>query len=206
MIGIYRITNLCNGKNYVGQSIDVEKRWRQHKQKSARKENTYLQKAFAKYGIENFDFDVLQECTKEELNDLEIKYIEEFKAQGKAEYNIASGGYVNPLQYKTEEEMEIFKKKVSQANTGKKTSDETKEKMRAACAKNGNMRKIICIETGEVYESVAEIARTYRNQASAKSSIRRALRENKYSALGCHWRDFNSETGQNLPVISKEIT
>jgi group I intron endonuclease len=129
VVGIYKITNLCNGKNYIGQSVDIERRWREHKCPSMRNKNIYIQNAFKKYGIENFDFEVLQECTKEELNELEIKYITELKTQGKAEYNIAAGGSGNSNQYKTEEEMKIIGEKISKAKIGKKMSEESKRKM-----------------------------------------------------------------------------
>lgn len=84
MIGIYLITNKINGRHYVGQSIDIARRWRQHRE-IAPCGQTPLYKAIQKYGIENFEFCVLEECSKEELNDKEIQYIEQ--------YNSYFGGY-----------------------------------------------------------------------------------------------------------------
>lgn len=51
MIGIYKITNKINGKCYIGQSKNIEERWRHHRT-SKLKYPLYL--AFQKYGLENF--------------------------------------------------------------------------------------------------------------------------------------------------------
>ena len=78
MIGIYKITNLINNKCYIGQSIYIERRFAQHKSpyEIARDPDKPLYQAFKKYGIENFSFEVLEECTQDELNDKEKFYIE----------------------------------------------------------------------------------------------------------------------------------
>ena len=80
MIGIYKITNLINGKPYVGQSVDIHKRWKREKEDSKNvKSNSYnypLMRAFRKYGIDNFSFEVIEECNIEELNEKEIYWID----------------------------------------------------------------------------------------------------------------------------------
>ena len=80
MTGIYKITNLVNGKAYVGQAKNIDKRWNQEKSASKNQNNlgyNYpLMKSFRKYGIENFSFEVIEECKIEELNDREIYWIE----------------------------------------------------------------------------------------------------------------------------------
>ena len=80
MTGIYKITNLVNGKAYVGQAKNIDKRWNQEKSASKNQNNLGydypLMKSFRKYGIENFSFEVIEECKIEELNDREIYWIE----------------------------------------------------------------------------------------------------------------------------------
>lgn len=95
MIGIYKIQNLINGKCYIGQSIDIEKRWKVEKN-SAFNENSKsysypISKAFRKYGIENFDFQVLEICNKESLNEKEKYWIQYYDSYQKG-YNQTLGG------------------------------------------------------------------------------------------------------------------
>ena len=76
MIGIYSITNIANGKKYIGQSVDVKCRIRNHKWalKHNCHDNDHLQKSFNKYGEDCFSFDIVCECSEEELDNLERLY------------------------------------------------------------------------------------------------------------------------------------
>lgn len=71
MIGIYKITNLTNNKVYIGQSINILKRFRDHKQIAFdKRSHCYdypLYRAIRKYGIENFKFEIIEEVTKDLL-------------------------------------------------------------------------------------------------------------------------------------------
>ena len=82
MIGIYLIKNTINDKVYIGQAQDIESRWKEHRRKYTlpKNENIILYKAFKKYGIENFTFEVIEECAIEELNERETFYIEFYNA------------------------------------------------------------------------------------------------------------------------------
>ena len=70
MIGIYKITNTINQKSYIGQSNFIERRLAQHKSpyEQERFSNKPLYQAFKKYGIENFTFEVIEECSVEDLD------------------------------------------------------------------------------------------------------------------------------------------
>lgn len=93
MIGIYKITNLLNGKCYIGQSIDIEKRWVEHKSiyNHPRCSNYHIYKAFRKYGIENFSFSVIEECEQSLLNDREKFWIQHYNSFEHG-YNMTIGG------------------------------------------------------------------------------------------------------------------
>jgi group I intron endonuclease len=92
MIGIYRIKNLINGKCYYGSSKNVENRWRMHKRELINRKhiNKILQNAWDKYGEENFVFEFIEECSENQLFEIEQKYLDT-----NPEYNIglkSSGG------------------------------------------------------------------------------------------------------------------
>lgn len=95
MIGIYKIENKVNGKVYIGQSVNIENRWKQHKAglRNNHHRNDYLQKSWNKYGEDNFDFVVLCECNENELDDNEINYINQYKStDDNYGYNLREGG------------------------------------------------------------------------------------------------------------------
>lgn len=93
MIGIYKITNLLNQKCYIGQSINIKQRWKQHRANSqVRDEALYL--AIQKYGIENFSFEVIEECKEEELDLKEQYYINYYDSYNNG-YNMTLGGQNN---------------------------------------------------------------------------------------------------------------
>jgi len=73
MIGIYKITNKINNKVYIGQSNNVEGRIAGHvKYLTLNKhKNKHLQSAVNQYGIINFNFEIIEECIEEMLNERE---------------------------------------------------------------------------------------------------------------------------------------
>lgn len=93
MIGIYKITNKLNGKCYIGQSLDIEQRWSKHLSTFKRKNcpNYKIYRAFAKYGLENFTFEILEECMPEELDHQEVYWINFFNSFEDG-YNMSLGG------------------------------------------------------------------------------------------------------------------
>ena len=91
--GIYCIENTMNGKKYIGQSVDIFKRWRQHRGELniGTHHNSRLQNAWNKYGKECFKFYILKECQDEELNDYEKTLIVQYDTY-KNGYNLDLGG------------------------------------------------------------------------------------------------------------------
>ena len=82
--GIYKITNLIDGKIYIGQSRNIEQRFQQHKlipfRKSADDYDKVLYQAIREYGLDNFQFEIIEECKEEELNQKENYYIDFYKS------------------------------------------------------------------------------------------------------------------------------
>ncbi len=88
---IYKITNKTDGKIYVGQTIQtLEERWSHHR--SMKGNCRYLKSAFKKYGIDNFIFEMICNCSDEELDKLEIQYMAEFNSMVPNGYNLREGG------------------------------------------------------------------------------------------------------------------
>ena len=97
MVGIYKITNKINGKCYIGKSVDIHNRWIRHRsrafQEKDRQYNCYLYRSMRKYGLDSFLFEVVEECTLDDLNEKEIFYIDLYHSFDKNYgYNMTRGG------------------------------------------------------------------------------------------------------------------
>ena len=80
IIGVYKITCLSSGKYYIGYSKEIEKRFHTHKMllRASRHFNILLQRAYDKYGCDDFTFDILHTCNAtDEAKELELKYLED---------------------------------------------------------------------------------------------------------------------------------
>ena len=72
--GIYKITNLKNGMCYVGQAVDIRERWRQHIKRGVGADTPTRNKlypAMLEDGVENFSFEIIEECSENQLNEKE---------------------------------------------------------------------------------------------------------------------------------------
>ena len=217
MIGIYKIENKINSKKYIGQSWDIEKRW---KSELCGKINSHLKSSFKKYGVENFTFEVVEsltETTQEELNALEEKYINQYSTTNdKLGYNKMSGGSKGKPNKETRDKLSIarsgirnhfYGKKHTQAsrdkislsrqgrffgesnpNYGKKASQETKDKMslKLKGKKATNARKVLCIETGEIFNSIKLACEKI--GVSSSSSLVEVLKNPHLTCKKFHWK------------------
>jgi len=78
MMAVYTIKNILDGKMYIGSSIDIERRKRQHLNSLLKNEHhsIHLQRAWNKYGKDNFVFEILDSnVTKENLREKEKEWI-----------------------------------------------------------------------------------------------------------------------------------
>lgn len=95
MIGIYKIENKVNGKVYIGQSVNIDTRWYNHRNElnGNRHHNEHLQNAWNKYGSNSFDFILIEECTLENIDEREIFWIKHFNSLNpNFGYNLTAGG------------------------------------------------------------------------------------------------------------------
>ena len=127
MIGIYKITN-PKGKTYIGQSVNIEKRWNRYKNLIPKDciGQPLIYRSLIKYGVKNHIFEIIELCNKEELNKLESYYIVLYNSfNSKCGLNLTSGG-TNYLF------SDISRRKMSIAQKNKIVSKETRLKLSAA--------------------------------------------------------------------------
>lgn len=79
-IGIYKIKNIITGKFYIGSSLEIKQRWQRHLKdlENNKHHSIILQRAWNKYGKENFIFEILEECSIENLLILEQEYLDNY--------------------------------------------------------------------------------------------------------------------------------
>lgn len=204
---IYKITNLINGKIYIGQTVrELEERIGEHK----RKRNSLVGKAIKKYGEENFSIEVVDKgCSLEELNNKEIKWIQHYGCVVPFGYNQCYGGN-NTMGYNHKDEsrkkMSISKQgmydKEKNHFYGKTHTEETRAKMRLAWKTKRVMtdemkqklrdkhptKKVINLDTGEVFESINDACEKYNLQ---NTHISRVCRGKRKKTGGYRWMYYN---------------
>ena len=134
--GIYKIVNKVNGKYYVGSSNNIYKRWLHHKRdlNNNRHHNIHLQRAWNKYGKENFDFIIEKNIPENLLGIEEQIYLNSLN--NKVMYNISDNSSLSIEQRK--KSFKISERMLGKnnpmygkigANKGKSFSLETKKRM-----------------------------------------------------------------------------
>ena len=133
---IYCVKNNINGKYYIGQALcftgsnnnkwGTNGRWKSHLREALNSNNQdhciLLNNAIRKYGKSNFEVSTLKKCHRDELDENEIHYIEQFNSIKPFGYNIKAGGYKSKLSEDT-----ILKMK--EAHMGHEHSEDTKGKI-----------------------------------------------------------------------------
>lgn len=196
---IYCITNKVNGKRYIGQTNNYERRKREHFCSSV----TWcpaLHSAITKYGSSNFIMEPVVTFTAinrtvcvDIMNKLEIFYISKFKTLTHQNgYNINIGGQGNTGFKHTEE----AKKLISEKLTGRKMPKEFGDVVRARHPEvtlPDNKRGVWLYDLSgwfaREYSSITEAMRALNKvNAAAKANIRNALKDPSRQAYGYLWR------------------
>lgn len=128
MRGIYKFVNKINKKIYIGQSTNLEERYKSHKRNynnpNSSGFNTHFYNALRKYGFDNFDYEIIiqsESFSKEELNELEIYFIKKFDSFNSG-YNMNIGGNFTSSKKKLDIEIVEKIKKDLKNNTDTLTS------------------------------------------------------------------------------------
>lgn len=145
--GIYMLKNIITGDFYIGQSIHMAHRKGCHlyELRSHRHANKHLQRAFNKYGEENFVFEVLQCCEESRLTEYEQAFVNIWKPR----YNMCKE-CVRGMRHSDE-----TKRKISMALTGKKLPKEQCRKISEAnmgkhSLSEDHLAKLVAINTGKI--------------------------------------------------------
>lgn len=198
MIGvIYKITNILNGKAYIGQTINFKDRKKNHLQA---KDKYSIHKAIQKYGKDNFLWEILEECQKEDLNDREIFWIKYYDTYYNG-YNETKGGdnadaLVKWINEHKEEHLIQAKKNLIKANEYLKTHREEHLKQLALARQKGinaRKKKVRCIEKQLVFNSLSDAEKWSLSQdndnhrKAAHQHISKVCSGQRRTCGGYHW-------------------
>ena len=136
---VYLLKNKLNGKCYVGQTCDFDRRMAEHEYEARSGSSFKIHQAIRKYGLENFESIILHCCqgqeqvVLDELNSLEIHYIRKFDSFANG-YNMTEGSRGSLGLRHTKE----ARQKMSKARSGRTLS----EKHRAAVSRSNHTRTV----------------------------------------------------------------
>lgn len=226
---IYKITNLINGKCYVGQTrTTLQERWKHHRHSHG---CSAIHSALIKYGFDNFTIEEIDQAnTQEELNQKEQYWIGKLNTLSPNGYNLTTGGespnWCNESKmrmseskkgtYPSEETRTLLsevkkgsknsfygrhhteesKAKISKSKlgqkpwiTGKHWSDDDITKLRLG---QKTCKKVRCVETGIVYDSIRQAAKELNLY---HSNISKALQGKNKTSGSYHWEYVTQEVG-----------
>lgn len=130
MTGIYCIRHRLSGKRYIGQSTNIKRRFAVHCGQS-RKGASAIADAILAFGASEFEFFVVEVCSRDLLNERETYWIAEFGSMVPTGYNLNSGGKApTSIAIETREKMAIAKRGTKRsASTRAKHSRTFKERV-----------------------------------------------------------------------------
>lgn len=217
--GIYLIYNLINQKCYVGKSINVYARMRDHILELNNKThvNTHLKHSWNKYGEENFQFLLLEKVENEsDINEREMYYIRLLESKNHSYgYNLTEGGEGSTGFAHSDESKvllslkakERLKDKTNHPLYGKKHSDKAKKRM--SVKKREKSPSIVQLDLDgnfvrkwnnihEAVESLSFLTNSDRN------NLYHCLTGNVYSCKGYRWALEDDYKNGDLPFTTQK--
>lgn len=197
----YAHINKVNGKVYVGETYQnpPSKRWMNGKNYLCCR---YFNAAIQKYGWDNFQHIILEECDCDfdTVKEIENKWIDYYDSRNPNKgYNIAPGGYagLSPLAIEKAEEWkaahpEVMQERVKAMHKWQAEHPEemlASRKINAYKASNARKKPVVCIETKQRFESASEAARQISNTTQSKISM--VCLGQRNTCGGYHWRYAN---------------
>jgi len=156
LCGVYKIT-APNGMFYIGASINLRSRISTHKCPSTYRFNkSLIAESIHKYGAENHKYEILQFCKMEELYEIEMIFISEYRnSTPNLMLNIRNGG----LYFGKQEQ--ATRDKISLKNKGKVRSDDARMKLSIAGKKRAvrSGRHVLDTETNKEYISIFQASK-----------------------------------------------
>ena len=190
--GIYSIRNLINGKFYIGSALNIKARWAAHKSDLSRgiHTNSYLQRAWAKYGPEAFEFVVLEMVEPELLFEREQSWLDDSSChRSKGGYNVSpTAGTCRGVKHtlETRQRMSAAKKGRPASNKGKRISDEqrlalserTKKRAQTEAGKANLARMALAAKSAESRRKRSESKKGKKasDEVRARMSLSQTLR------------------------------
>ena len=208
MIGIYRISNKINNQHYIGQSLNIEGRWKEHINNISRKNNSIYQ-ALREYGIDNFEFKVVEECAEHLLDDREKYWIEYYDSFNNGYNMTKGGGHSKKLDYDFLVSQYLLHGTLEK--TAKKCNCHTNTVSKALKAyhitPNANSLGVhrpvkqidpVTLEVVAVYDSIAQAAKAM--GVNNNAAISKVLAGNMQAAYGYIWKDIDDNNIQPIKI------
>lgn len=215
---LYCITNVLNGKKYIGiTKRGAKARFRQHIC-DAKRYTTVLHRAIAKYGSENFALSVLAHANSyDELLHLEKLAISEHGTAHPNGYNMTEGGDAN-WRLVSKEAMSRRAKKAGDSMRGMSHPPEFGQKISAA--KKGKplseanlksirerwSRPVVCVETGQVFKNGIDVVTWLKSKGferATSSSVVACCRGNANISYGYKWAYADGSSPEFVPKTDK---
>ena len=204
--GVYLIRNIISNRVYVGSSIDIERRWRNHKKdlRKGKHHSPHLQRAWNKHGEDAFVFEIIELCPPDDILVVEQNYIDTLRPfyntyliagsrrgvraseETRAKQSASMKGKPGTMNGKT---MPLkTRKKISEKLKGRSKSQETKKRMKETMERKGlwDINRVPVVPSGTKYvNGIRVISESTREKMSAASLGRVVTQEtrNKQSAI-----------------------